>query len=789
MRSLFFVASFVALFGITFAGPVVAQDFSSSGTTRLSKGTYSGAGQANAGSVNVRISKNGRFVVFESTANNLVTPSTTSGRRHIYLYDRQADSLELIDVTDGYTSVGAECPTDSFNPSVSGDGRYVAYSTDATVSLMVTVDRDSPHAHINVAYPGKHVYVRDRLANVNFLIDQGTVSVQRQAVVNSVPQTVTNELGNKIPLMETIQRRITTTLLAGGNVTSDNPRITADGRYVVYDTDGDNLLFTSDPLRFPVPSSGAGPNQYNFSTGVINDLNYIFLPTGTYLDSNFKRDVYVRDGQGFSTTIVSLGCQYHAPQGCGIQGTQDSTGPSISDDGAQVVFASASPFLDLDSNGVSDVFMIRRDAVNGEVASLMRVSNNVSKIVAANGASTNPALSADGRYVAYQSAATNIVSGDTNGKTDVFVYDVRFNKTILCSQANSALGNGDSTKPDLNGDGQYVSFQSNATNFGATNGKTNIYVGKIARSTAGDITGCTLTLASAASGSGANGDSTVSSVALVPKTTTVNAKTVRVVQSAVAYQSIATDLAAGVTDSNSASDIFQAPLCSTADLTTDTDSDGTVDCFDQCWKDPLKVADADSDGDGVADCEDNCPSDPQKITAGVCGCGTADVDTDADGTPDCTDQCPADPAKKVPGACGCGIPDVDANGNGKADCLETAIPGVTPVPSPGATASPTPNIDIRSYTPPAAVLRRAGKGKIAIEFNVRGLVSAIKNFKVTFTRLSSDSSGDSKTITRTTIGGVLSGFPAGTYRATYQIVTKGGLSSLASKGSNKIRIN
>ena len=111
--------------------------------------------------------------------------------------------------------------------------------------------------------------------------------------------------------------------------------------------------------------------------------------------------------------------------------------------------------------------------------------------------------------------------------------------------------------------------------------------------------------------------------------------------------------------------------------TTDTDSDGTLDCDDGCPSDPAKiapgvcgcgVADTDTDVDGTPDCNDGCPDDPAKIAPGACGCGVADTDTDVDGTPDCNDGCPDDPAKIAPGACGCGVADTDTDVDGTPDC-------------------------------------------------------------------------------------------------------------------------
>ena len=121
---------------------------------------------------------------------------------------------------------------------------------------------------------------------------------------------------------------------------------------------------------------------------------------------------------------------------------------------------------------------------------------------------------------------------------------------------------------------------------------------------------------------------------------------------------------------------------------TDTDSDGTADCFDACPLDPLKVApgicgcgvaDTDSDADGVADCNDGCPNDPLKTAPGICGCGVADTDSDNDGTPNCNDLCPNDPLKVAPGVCGCGVAETDTDFDGVPNCTDncdnTANPG------------------------------------------------------------------------------------------------------------------
>ena len=130
-------------------------------------------------------------------------------------------------------------------------------------------------------------------------------------------------------------------------------------------------------------------------------------------------------------------------------------------------------------------------------------------------------------------------------------------------------------------------------------------------------------------------------------------------------------------------DVIDASCQCVGDLisTTDSDNDGTVDCYDACPNDPNKIdpgvcgcglAEGDTDLDGVLDCKDDCPIDPNKSSPGICGCGVSDTaDADMDGTVDCQDACPTDPDKQSPGICGCGFSDTaDADMDGTVDCQD-----------------------------------------------------------------------------------------------------------------------
>jgi Tol biopolymer transport system component len=161
----------------------------------------------------------------------------------------------------------------------------------------------------------------------------------------------------------------------------------------------------------------------------------------------------------------------------GTQANNDSNGTSISDDGRYVAFSSlADNLVEGDTNGVQDVFV--HDRMTGETTRVSVASDGTQ----ANGACATIgcwcilnglSISADGRYVAFHSDATNLVEGDTNGSTDIFVHDRVTGKTTLVSvSSDGTQGNGGSSIPSISGDGRYVAFLSDSTNLveGVTNG-------------------------------------------------------------------------------------------------------------------------------------------------------------------------------------------------------------------------------------------------------------------------------------------------------------------------------
>jgi Tol biopolymer transport system component len=214
--------------------------------------------------------------------------------------------------------------------------------------------------------------------------------------------------------------------------------------------------------RVSVSSAGIQGDRDTYAAGISADGRYVLLNSlATNLvprDTNDAPDVFVRDRAGGVTTRISVSTG-------GRQGNGSSGSAAMSANGRYIVFESAaSNLVEGDTNHVSDVFL--HDRASGVTT---RVSVN-SQGRQANGSSGFPAISADGRYVAFQSMASNLVHGDTNGLSDVFVRDLASGKTTRVSlnsrggQARCNLNYCESTEPALSAHGRYVAFESSATN-------------------------------------------------------------------------------------------------------------------------------------------------------------------------------------------------------------------------------------------------------------------------------------------------------------------------------------
>jgi Tol biopolymer transport system component len=385
-------------------------------TTRTSVST--GGVQGNGRSFVPAVSADGRFAAFYSDASNLVA-GDTNGARDVFVHDRQTGETTRMSVD----STGTEANGDSFAPAISGDGRFVAFSSSG--SNLVTGDTNGVN----------DVFVRDRQA--------GTTTRATVAPAG-----------------------------AEANDGSYAPSISADGRYVAFTSDASNLVagdtntnrdvFVFDrqsatTTRASVDSAGLQANLDSFTPVLSADGRYVaftsFAANLIPVDTNDGSDVFVRDLQAGTTTRVS---EYQG----GFEADGDSLRPAISADGRFVAFDSDAWNLAWgDTNDAFDVFVKDRQT---DIVTRMSVDDAGAQ---ADGGSIRPTLSADGRFVAFYSDAANLVPGDTNGASDVILHDRRSGATKRVSVAGGGgEANGDSVRPALSADGRLIVFESDASN-------------------------------------------------------------------------------------------------------------------------------------------------------------------------------------------------------------------------------------------------------------------------------------------------------------------------------------
>ena len=216
-------------------------------------------------------------------------------------------------------------------------------------------------------------------------------------------------------------------------------------------------------------NGASGVDFEGYSVDISDNGRYVaFASEATnlvYGDTNGRRDIFLRDRDVDGDGVYDEpGSVLHHPHFHGVarwrQANADSWQVGISGDGRYVAFASfASNLVTGDTNGTSDVF--RYDRVSGTI---VRVSVSTAG-VQGNALSDQPSVSYDGRYVAFRSYANNLIANDVNDPSDIFVRDVSSAVTSVVSiNAAGELGDADSFDPSISGDGAVVAFASRATN-------------------------------------------------------------------------------------------------------------------------------------------------------------------------------------------------------------------------------------------------------------------------------------------------------------------------------------
>jgi Tol biopolymer transport system component len=373
---------------------------------------------------------NDRYVFFASAASNLVS-GDTNNYFDIFVRDQQSGTTSRVSVQ----GPGFEGDNASMMPFLSDGAAYVAYVSYAT----------------NIVPVGNgtgQVYVRNVATGGTTLASVSTGGAQ-------------------------------------GDQRSFQPCVSADGRFVAFNSDADNLVpsdnnGTADVFfrdqqagtttRVNVGWNGAQSSVQSATVAMSSDGRYVAFDSPDPLvqgDTNSDFDVFVRDLQAGTIARASLGSS-------AAQGNGPSSSASLSADGRNVAFlSSASNLVSGDTNGAQDIFVR-----NLQAATTTRVSVATGG-AQANGNSDSPNISPDGRYVAFTSAATNLVPGDTNGTTDIFVRDLQTGTTSRESvDSNGLQANGSSSAPAISRGGRFVVFVSAATNLvpGDTNAVSDVFL-------------------------------------------------------------------------------------------------------------------------------------------------------------------------------------------------------------------------------------------------------------------------------------------------------------------------
>jgi Tol biopolymer transport system component len=370
-------------------------------------------------------SSDGRYTAFWSLANDLVG-GDSNGRYDIFVVDRQTCAMERVSVS----SAGVESNSDSMHPAISADGRYVAFVSSAN-NLVASDSNNSPD-----------IFVRDRQAGTTV----------RASVTNAGAQ-------------------------ASSGLGSARPDISGDGRFVAFlsfatnlvtgDLNGAPDVFVRDLVglttqRVSVDSAGTEGIDGDTQTdrpSISADGRYVaFASTMTNLvagDTNVARDIFRHDRQTGETVRVSV-----SSGGAQTPNSQDSTNPSISGDGRYVAFDSFATNLVVDDTDFNyDVFV--RDVDAGLTTRVSLVNQGGPAEAFAWAQSVAPAISADGRYVAFTSGAEDLVAGDDNGWQDVFVRDRATGITRRVSTSfDGVQGDFNAGFADISGDGAVVAFSS-----------------------------------------------------------------------------------------------------------------------------------------------------------------------------------------------------------------------------------------------------------------------------------------------------------------------------------------
>ncbi|MGI6524098.1 MAG: M4 family metallopeptidase, partial [Bdellovibrionota bacterium] len=499
-------------------------------------------------------------------------------------------------------------------PDISGDGRYIVFLSNGAMPEVARTNR-----YLNV-------FLYDSKLNTYTLISKDASGLEGNGLSLApriskkgetvVFQSYAKNLNGKI-LAWTKEEGLQVVTSEGGN----RPSVSPDGRYITYDNGGVIYIWNKETgKQKEIPMDGisasseisANGKYVAFCSSINHSINGDWSEDGIFLYNTKSEE-------------IELVAQMRSDLDNGSCPTMKI---SISDNGRYITY---SGLLTSNTYTEAHIYLWDRDTKKTTL-----VDTKFGKTsIASNGASYDPNISGDGRYITFRSSATNLIkSGSIGTLPNIFLYDKSTSKIELISTTfNGETPDKGSFKSGVSDDGSTIVFDSYASN-------------------------------------------------LIERALDINKQRNDVFA---VYRDVCPD----------DPDKYSVGECGCGVPDTDSNGNGIADCkegsisildedeegfLDKCPNDPNKtepgicgcgVPDIDTDGDGVFDCHDKCPNDPKKVFPGICGCGVVDStkDSDRDGTPDCIDKCPYDPKKTDPGFCGCGRPETDSDKDGVPNCI------------------------------------------------------------------------------------------------------------------------
>ncbi len=399
--------------------------------------------QSDGGSPQATICKNGQFVVFSSNATNLVGVPTSGYQ--VFLRDLVFNTTTLISVDPGGNQANADC----VNPKISADGRFVSYSSTATnldgldlngvkdgyvrdrvLGTTIRVTLTNGGGECNGPSDSSAIYSNGSDVSVAF---HSTANNVISPLVASGDQVYIRNYTSGVPGATTVIASVSTAGAVGDGISGIlQQSISGNGRFVCFSSTSSNLvtgdtnatwdvflrdLVAGTTIRVSVNSVGAQGALGGHSGVLGTDGRFIsFSSNSTNMvasDTNNTHDVFLRDTQLGKTTRISVDSK--GKQVNGASGNENGWGLYMNSSATKVVFMSyATNLVAGDTNGVRDIFL--RDIATSKTTRISVSSAGAQ----GNAESTSPTISDTGSYVTFVSLASNLVSGDTNLFLDVF---------------------------------------------------------------------------------------------------------------------------------------------------------------------------------------------------------------------------------------------------------------------------------------------------------------------------------------------------------------------------------